>query len=764
MTPPRLCRTNGSLHVALIASGAGGLTWEVMWQHRTALALGVSAFGAAVTLACMMAGLGLGALLVHHMRWERAGLRGYGWAELCVAIGALLVAPGLELLSQLDTRLYAGAPSFALGVQVVGTAGLLLLPAAAMGTTFPLLAPVAAACGARLSLLYAANTLGAVLGVLIATFAAIPLLGVRGTEFAAAALNLAVAAWALSRGRVAVSEDATPGQIGASGRPARERGDADASASIHGPSTGVGSGAALALAALSGFVTFVLEVSWFRSVRAAYQATTETFAVVIAAFLIAITLGGTLVRALTARATAFLRLALPLAGLAVLYATSAIDNLDDITTADNASPRAPIVRLLELMGILMVPITLLGTIFPTLIDEHRSSHGVARLYAVNTLAAVAGALGAGFWLLPAIGATRASWLAGGALLAAAFILAAWERKPLALAVSALLALACIPVLGADARSARHRVQGFGYRDFGPPLFVAEGADATVWVTTVIRANKRALVIDGFEASGDSPIAEHYMRFMGTLPSLAAPSLQRALVICFGTGQTANAVRKQAPGRLDIVDVNADVFLTAPFFTTNERVLHDPRVHATVMDGRAFLRRALGTLYDVVTLEPMPPNFAGVNNLYSHEFYQLVATRLSARGAAAQWLPMHLIAEPHMRAIIATFQAAFPHTRLWIDPVGGTGVLVGSRQPWALRASAVPLDLTAQAIERAFLLDEHELRMLTRSAPIITDDNQLLSYGLDRLTRTAGPRVRRPSELYRANLSVLQRFAARAAVR
>jgi spermidine synthase len=735
----------------LIASGAGGLTWEVMWQHRTALALGVSAFGAAVTLACMMAGLGLGALLVHHMRWERAGLRGYGRAELCVAIGALLVAPGLEFLSRLDTLLYGRVPSFALGVQVVGIAALLLPPAAAMGTTFPLLAPVASACGARLSLLYAANTLGAVLGVLIATFAAIPLLGVRGAEFAAAALDFAVAAWALSRARV-VLEAATTGRTAG-----------DASASGEGPFTGVVSGTALALAALSGAVTFVLEVSWFRSVRAAYQATTETFAVVVAAFLVAITLGGTLVRALTTRATAFLRLGLPLAGVAVLYATSAIDGLDDVTTADNASPHAPIVRLLALMGLLTVPITLLGTIFPTLIDAHHSARGVARLYAVNTLAAVAGALGAGFWLLPAIGATHTSWLAGGALLAAALLLAARERKPLALCVSALLALACVPVLGSDGLSARHRVQGFGYRDFGPPLFVAEGADATVWVTTVRRAKKRALVIDGFEAAGESPTGEHYMRFMGTLPALAAPSLQRALVICFGTGQTANAVRKQAPRRLDIADVNANVFRAAPFFTMNEGVLHDPRVHAAVMDGRAFLRRSLGALYDVVTLEPMPPNFAGVNNLYSREFYSRVTSHLSPRGAAAQWLPLHLIAESHMRAIIATFQAAFPHTRLWIDPLGGTGVLVGSRHAWGLRASAVPLDLTPRAIEQAFLLDEQELRVLTRDAPIITDDNQLLSYGLDRFTRTAGPSVRRPTELYDQNLSVLRRFAARAAV-
>ena len=39
-----------------------------------------------------------------------------------------------------------------------------------------------------------------------------------------------------------------------------------------------------------------------------------------------------------------------------------------------------------------------------------------------------------------------------------------------------------------------------------------------------------------------------------------------------------------------------------------------------MDGRTWMRRT-DKEYDVITLEPMPPTFAGVNNLYSLEFYQ-----------------------------------------------------------------------------------------------------------------------------------------------
>lgn len=110
--------------------------------------------------------------------------------------------------------------------------------------------------------------------------------------------------------------------------------------------------------------------------------------------------------------------------------------------------------------------------------------------------------------------------------------------------------------------------------------------------------------------------------------------RNALVICFGTGLTANAVRHENPLSLDVVDVSPAVFRMAPYFRTNDGVLQDARVRAVVMDGRAWLRRTDKT-YDVVTLEAMPPYFAGVNALYSFDFYEIVAAKLTRKGVVAQ---------------------------------------------------------------------------------------------------------------------------------
>ena len=149
---------------------------------------------------------------------------------------------------------------------------------------------------------------------------------------------------------------------------------------------------------------------------------------------------------------------------------------------------------------------------------------------------------------------------------------------------------------------------------------------------------------------------------------------------------------------------------------------------------------------------MPPNHAGSNNLYSLEFYELIRSRLAPGGAVAQWLPFHLLAPDHMRSIAATFRAVFPYTRLWIDPASGQGVLVGSQGPWVLKRTDLRLPLSLEAIERGFALDWDQLEEFSRGAELITDDNQLLSYGYGRLDRDRS--------LARRNRGILERYRQR----
>ena len=96
----------------------------------------------------------------------------------------------------------------------------------------------------------------------------------------------------------------------------------------------------------------------------------------------------------------------------------------------------------------------------------------------------------------------------------------------------------------------------------------------------------------------------------------------------------------------------------------------------------------------------------------------------------------------------------------IDPHGGTGIVVGGQQPWELADSRVELDMSAAEVREAFLLEPEALRRATRDVRPITDDNQRLSYGLDRLTRSGGERGRRWFDtLGLENLEDLQRVGS-----
>lgn len=707
-----------ALFLAVCASGASGLTWEVLWQHHTSLAFGVSSYGTAVTLASLMAGLGLGGLLAAALArrgWLGRPLAAYGAAELAVGLGAIAVPWGLAAFSALDSALYLQAPGLAAFLRLAGTVLVLLVPATAMGATIPILASQAARAGTSIALIYAVNLLGAVGGVLVASFVILPAAGVFQTSLLTAALNLAVALWALRRGQRETA-------------PASGRTDGDSTAAWP-------PGAALGLAFTSGGVIFALEVSWFRSLRAALQSTTESFALILAAFLVALTAGGWLAAWLEPRFPRVLEKILPVAGCAVLLATPLVDSIDrwsfDWIPAAFSFGIA-LERLAWLLAPLAVPVTLLGTIFPWLLARHATTAGTGRLFAVNTAGAVAGALAAGFVLLPWLGSTRTSWLAGLAVLAVAALVD--RRLPGIAAIAALGALGlavAVPYYGEHA--ARRRVQGERSEVYEGVRYVAEGPDSTVWVARDRETGTLDLVIDGFAATGEATAA-NYMHWMGHLPALATPRPEHALVICFGTGQTAHAVRRHRPAALRVVDVSAAVFGAAEHFASNAGVLDDPAVEATVMDGRAFLRRRRDLGFDLVTLEPMPPNFAGSNNLYSREFYELVRARLRPRGAVAQWVPFHLLAPSHMLAIVATFHDVFPYTRLWLDPASATGVLVGGVEPWELRPAEIPLSLDDAAIARGFVLDWDEIAALAADGSLITDDNQLLAYGRERFAR------------------------------
>ena len=150
-----------------------------------------------------------------------------------------------------------------------------------------------------------------------------------------------------------------------------------------------------------------------------------------------------------------------------------------------------------------------------------------------------------------------------------------------------------------------------------------------------------LLSDSFSMSATSPRNQRYMRLFAYLPLALHPGARDVLLVCYGTGVTADAfTRKSSLERIDIVDISKEVFSLATDYSgvNYSNPLLDPRVHPIVQDGRFFLQ-ASARKYDIISGEPPPPKVAGAVNLYTQEFFSLMRSRLKEGGIATFWLPI-----------------------------------------------------------------------------------------------------------------------------
>lgn len=707
-----------ALHALVVAAGFAALSWEVIWQLKAALALGVSAIGTAITLAATMGGMSVGSLAIGRYLRDRQvmrPLRLYAACEALIGFSGLALPLGFSTLEQFDTKVYAVAPSLATLLHVLGITLVLGPPTLAMGATVPILGLVARQSGTTLPRLYGLNTAGAAAGCLFLSFTLLPKLGVLQCSRAVAGLNLLVSvlAWALAGQMTDWEREmaATPEPVALE-------------TSLAHPELAV---------FLTGLITFSLEVAWFRALRAVLWSTSESFAIMLAAVLVSLAAGAAIAPWLRRRG-ARLEMLIGAAGVLVLAATPAIERFDAMVPLKGGFLQLMLSWFGLTLAIIGLPVMLAGLVLPWLLDSATGPRQWSRLYFVNTVGAVVGSLGTAWLALPALGFTHTSWMAGLLLIA----LAAWQLESgRRWGVLSAGALALFVAFVMDTGIGKTRVLGrFPFKSYRT-ISSVDTPDANISLLRTEGGDQ--VVIDGFVAADTTLLASHYMPWMGRLPMLLHPDPKKALVICFGTGQTTNAVRREGVEQLDVVDLNRRVLELGPRIQANENVLADPRVRTIVMDGRAWMRRTTEQ-YDVITLEPMPPNFSGVNGLYDREFYQAARARLRKNGVIAQWLPFHLVPAYHSTSIVRTFWDSFPNSALWIDPLGFTGILVGSTSDKPVAEDlpgfrrAVPRDLDEAQVRRSFILDAPGMARLAALGDVITDDNQILNHNHWRLTR------------------------------
>jgi spermidine synthase len=773
------------------ASGAAALVYEVTWTRLLTLQLGHTVAAASTVLAAFMGGLALGAWAAGRLR--APSLRAYAILEVVVAAAALLLPFALAASIPALAWAYADgtAPASFAVVRVLISLVLVGIPAAAMGATFPIAADWYA--GGRdpyaAGVLYAVNTAGAASGAIAAGFFLIPAIGLRATTWVGVALNLVAAAgaWWLSTPTTINAEPAEPAEKSASTK--RNKKSLRVQRVLRSTSS-VPPAPVLACAAvaLSGFAALIYEVAWTRLLALVIGPTTYAFATMAAAFISGLALGsalGTRLARRTARPAIWLALMLVTAAVAASAgAYIAATRMPLVVAAQVADPAVAFTRVVITQALgtaaLLLPMTLaLGATFPLALATAAGGASTvgadaARVYTANTLGAIAGALSAGFLLVPALGLRStfqtAAILAamGGAVCLFVAIRRSPERlalrtsfalrtilAPAAAGVTAVVAILALPPWDREllASGAYKYAPYLGADNLETVLragvleYYKEGAASTVSVRRL--TGTTSLAIDGkIDASNAGDMLTQ--RLLGLLPVLLHGRAETIAVIGLGSGVTVGSAL--APGtvrRADVVEISPEVVEASRFFDRESgSALTRPGVRLIVGDGRSHLLLT-PQRYDVIVSEPSNPWMSGVAALFTREFFEAARARLNPDGLICQWAHTYDISPQDLQSIVATFASVFPQGTMWLVGegdlllVGAAGGSITARLDHIARGvgtgNAALALATVGIAEKSAAFDllslyaggPREIERYSAGALIQTDDHTALEYSAPR---------------------------------
>jgi spermidine synthase len=733
-------RTFALVLLCFLLSGGSALVYQTAWTREFAFVFGTSELAVATVLAAYMGGLAAGAAVGGRLsRRVRRPVWVYGVLELLIGLSALAVPLGLRAATWLYVRAFGGGAEtpevggLATAFFYTACAFLILtFPTGCMGATLPLLARHAvrddAELGRRIGILYAVNTLGAVLGTVLAGFVLLPRLGLSATLACAVAANLLIFVLA-----ALLSRSAPPAPP-----PAEARTAAAARAR--------GIPLVLPLIAASGFASFTYEVLWTRLLGQLLGASVYAFATMLASFLVGIALGAAVAARFASsprRAAAGFGLAQVATALLSLAAFALLQQMPALAARLAAGGTARFGADALVAGLVMLPSTLsIGATFPFAVrvlarGEEDAGPASARVYAWNTSGAIAGALGSGFFLIPALG--FAATLAGGVglnlVLAAAS--AGLARPPLgrllALAAAGALALALLPprtpwsVLRLTPLTLNPLAGEVEYYAVGRSTTVLLLAHKGRWWLT-----NNGLPEAAIEPPEAPPSVDRTVQWLGLLPALARPELRSMLVVGFGGGGVLEWIPPSVP-RVDVIELEPEVI------EANARVgprrrhdpLRDPRVHLVLNDARNALALT-GRRYDAVVSQPSHPWTAGASHLYTREFFELVKSRLAPGGVFLQWIGPAYVDRELLRILVGTLADTFASVRVYQPGALQGFLLLASEQPLPLERDAA-LALVRDAewyrgvalrspedVEAALLFDEPGARRFAAGAPRNSD--------------------------------------------
>jgi spermidine synthase len=685
MTPRRFLP---ALLLLFVGSGCAALIYEVVWFQLLQLVIGSSAISLGVLLGTFMGGMCLGSLTLPYLvsaRWHP--LRVYAVLELGIGGIGLVVLFGMPLVSGLYTA-WAGSGLVELLIRGVVAGVILLPPTLLMGATLPAIARWVESTPEGVSWLgffYGGNIGGAVAGSVLAGFYLLRVHDTAIATYVAVAINVAVAVVALAIAGVTAYERARPSEA-----PVQRAAQAS-----H----------VYVVIALSGLTALASEVIWTRTLSLLFGATTYTFSLILAVFLIGLGIGSSVASALAPR------LARPRAALGWCQLLLSVTMAWTAYVVTQALPFWPLnpsladpwtnlqVDLVRSLYALLPAAILWGASFPLALaavaapgqDPGRLVGGV---YAANTVGAIVGSLGTSLVLVVWIGTQHAQQflMLVAAIAASIVLLTPTEDSPSSSwwpNVGTLVAIAAVALLMRSVQPIPPSLVAYGRyasmrSDQSEYLYVGEGMTASVAVSRMSNGVLNYHNAGKVQASAE-PQDMRLQRMLGHLTTLVPKQARRVLVIGCGAGVTAGAVSIDPVVRREtIVEIEPLVprVVSTYFSEHNFDVVGNPKVEIRIDDARHYVLTS-AEKFDAITSDPLDPWVKGAAMLYTREFFEAVKAHLNPGGVVTLFVQLYESNTAAVKSEIGTFFDVFPNGVVWGNTNYGQGydlVLLGQVEP------------------------------------------------------------------------------------
>ncbi|HEY2882860.1 MAG TPA: fused MFS/spermidine synthase, partial [Pirellulales bacterium] len=243
------------------------------------------------------------------------------------------------------------------------------------------------------------------------------------------------------------------------------------------------------------------------------------------------------------------------------------------------------------------------------------------------------------------------------------------------------------------------------------LYLGEGMNSSVAVTE-LKNNTRVFHVSGKVEASSEPSDMRLQRMLGHIPAILHPQPKSVLIVGCGAGVTAGTfVVHPEIKRIVICEIEPLIPQhVAPYFAEeNHHVVDDPRVQIVYDDARHFLLRTKEK-FDIITSDPIHPWVKGAATLYTQEYFELVRNHLNPGGMVTQWVPLYESNFEAVKSEIATFFQVFPHGTIWHNDdnrgMGYDTVLLGQADP-ASETGDVPLKIDMDALQDRWMASDQQ---------------------------------------------------------